>query len=98
MLKEPGYFLQKESCINSDIYCEQVLDKLGLPFYKHFIQEKCLMIQMDDETNYHTLTKTVQWHKKMGLNCMNWSALSPDLKLIEILCRIIEMRFGVQRH
>lgn len=43
-LKGPVHFLQKEGRMNSDIYCDQVLDKLGLPFYKRCIQERGSMI------------------------------------------------------
>ncbi len=33
-VKDPVHFLEKESCMNSDIYINQVVEELGLPFYK----------------------------------------------------------------
>ncbi len=43
-LKGPVHFLVKESRMNSDIYINQVLEELELPFYKQCIREKGPMI------------------------------------------------------
>ena len=51
-LKWPVYFLKKKSCMNFNIYCEHVLDKLSLPFYKHCIQKKVLIILIDNRVRY----------------------------------------------
>ena len=57
-LKGPVHFLEKEGCINSDIYINQVLEGLGLPFYNQCIEEKGSMIWMDDGARYHTSKMT----------------------------------------
>ena len=59
-LKGTVHFLQKERRMNSDIYCEQALDKVGLPFYNCCIQERGPMIWMDDGAGYHTSKKTAK--------------------------------------
>ena len=47
-LKGPVHFLQKERRMNSEIYINQVLKELELPFFKRCVEERGDMIWMDD--------------------------------------------------
>ena len=60
-IKGPVHFLEKEGRMNSDIYINQVLEGLGLPFYYQCNQEKGTMIWMDDDVAYHTSKKTAAY-------------------------------------
>ncbi len=39
-LKRPVHFLHKEKWMNSEIYVNRVLEKLELPFFKVFVEER----------------------------------------------------------
>lgn len=58
-LKGLVYFLEKEGHMNSDIYINQVLKKLGLPFYNQCIEEKGSIIWMDNGACYYTSKITI---------------------------------------
>ena len=60
-LKGPVHFLEKESCMNSDIYINQVLKGLGLPFYNQCIEKKGSMIWIDNGARYHTSKMTTAY-------------------------------------
>ncbi len=51
-LKGPVLFLQKEGQMNSEIYINQVLRELGLPFYERCMRERGDVIWMDDGAGY----------------------------------------------
>ncbi len=73
-VKSPVHFLEKEGRMNSDIYTNQVLEELGLPFYKQCIREKGPMIWMDDVAGYHTSKTTSVYRRRVRLIRMDWSA------------------------
>lgn len=73
-LKGPVYFLQKNGRINFEIYINQVLKKLGLPFFKRCVEEKRDMIWMDDGAQYHISKMITKWCQKFGLLHMLWPA------------------------
>ena len=52
--------------MNSEIYINQVLKELGLPFFKRCVEERGDMIWMDDEAGYHTSKMTTKWCQKFG--------------------------------
>ena len=84
--------------MNSDIYNNQVLEQLGLPFYKQCVREKGPMIWMDDGAGYHTSKAATVYRRRVGLIRMDWLAQSPNLNPIENLWRIIKIRVSAQRH
>ena len=52
--------------MNSDIYINQVLEQLGLPFYKQCVPEKGPMIWMDDGAGYYRILPSC-WANSHGL-------------------------------
>ena len=63
--KGPVHFLQKDRRMNSEIYINQVLKELGLPFFKRCVEERGDMIWMDDGAQYHTSRMTTKWCHKI---------------------------------
>lgn len=59
--KGPVHFLIKEGRMTSEIYVEQVLRPLGLPFFKAMAEERGDMIWMDDGAKYHTSKFTIDF-------------------------------------
>ena len=84
-LKGPVHFLEKKGRMNSDIYINQVLEELGLPFYNQGIEEKGSMIWIDDSACYHTSKMAPVYCHYVGLICINWPAQFLDLNPIENL-------------
>ena len=97
-LKGLMHFLEKEGCINLDIYINQVLEGLKPPFYNQCIKEKSSMIWMDDGACYHTSKMTTVYCRFVKLICIIWPAQSPDLNPIKNLWRIIKIQVNAQRH
>lgn len=71
--------------MNSEIYINQVLKKVGLPFLKRCIEVRGDMIWMDDGIGYHASKMTTKWCHKFGLSPMPWLVQLPDLNPIENL-------------
>ena len=71
--------------MNSDIYINQMLEELGLLFYKQYIREKGPMIWIDDGAGYYTFKTTAVYRRRVGLIRMDWPAQSPNLNPIENL-------------
>lgn len=84
-LKGLMYFLAKEDHMNSDIYINQVLKKLGLLFYNKFIEEKSFMIWINNDAGYHTSKITIPYYLYIRIIFMDWPVQFLDLNLIENL-------------
>jgi hypothetical protein len=84
--------------MNSEIYVNQMLKELGLPFYAKCVNERGYMIYMNDEAGYHTFKLSAKWRHENGLKRMSWSAQSPNLNPIENLWRLIKLRISGRRH
>ncbi len=84
--------------MNLDIYINQVLEKLGLLFYKQYIRKKGLMIWIDDGAGYHTSKTTAEYLCRVKLICMDWPAQVSNLNPIENPWRIIKIRVSPKRH
>ncbi len=62
--KGPVHFLIKQGRMTSEIYVNQVLEPLGLPFFEEMIEERGYMIWMDDGAAYHTSKFTPSFVEK----------------------------------
>ena len=58
VLKGPVYLLKKDEQIKFEIYINQILKELELPFFKRYIEEKGDIIWIDDRAQYHS-SKTI---------------------------------------
>ncbi len=83
--KRPVYFLIKKNRITLQIYLDQILKQLGLPFYNELKREREFMIWMYDIASYHTSKFTPEFYGQADLLCMNLPLQSPDFNLIENL-------------
>ena len=97
-LKGLIHLLEKEDCMNSDIYINQVLKRLVLPFYNQCIKKKGYMIWIDNDVSYHTSKMTIAYRRHVGLICMDWLPQSSNVNSIENLWRIIKIQVSAQRH
>ncbi len=97
-LKRLVYFLQKKKQMNSKIYINQVLKKLGLPFLKHCVEEREDIIWMDDRARYHTSKMTTKYCQKFGLLHILWPTQPQNVNPTKNLWRIIKIGVSVQRH
>ena len=66
-VKSPVHILEKKSPMNSNIYINQVLEELGLFFYKQYIGEKSLIIWMNDGVDYHMSKTNTEYCCCVGL-------------------------------
>lgn len=53
--KGPVYFLIKEGRMILQIYVDQIIKQLDLPFYNELKEEREFVIQIHDDTCYYTL-------------------------------------------
>lgn len=84
--------------MNPEIYINQILKKIGLPFLKRCIEVRGDMIWMDNGIGYHTSKMTTKWCHKFGLSPMQSLVQLSDLNSIKNLQRIIKIRVSAQRH
>lgn len=84
-LKDLLYFLEKECYINSDIYINQELEKLGFSFYNKCIKEKSFMIWMDNGACYRMSKRTTSYCHHIGLIYIDWPVQFLELNPIENL-------------
>ena len=96
--KGPMHVLIKGRRMNSDIYINEILESIGLLFFKRCLTSNKAMIWMNDGAGYHTSKKMIAWGRLHELKRMNWSAQSSDLNPIENLWRIIKIRVSARRH
>ncbi len=70
-VKDLLHFLEKESYMNSNIYINQVLEELDLPFYKQSIRENGPMIWINDSADYHTSKTIAEYQRLARLICID---------------------------
>ncbi len=97
-IKGPVHFLEKESRMNSDIYINQVLEELGLLFYKQYIRKKGPIIWIDDGAGHYTSKISGAYCPRVGLIHLDWPTQSPHLNPIGNLWRIIKIRDCIKCH
>ena len=57
--------------MTSQIYVDQVVKQLGLPFYNKLKEDREFMILMHDAASYHISKFTTKFCCPAGLLCMN---------------------------
>lgn len=76
-------FLFKEKRITLQIYVDQMLKQMSLPFYEQQRNTKGFMILIDNRATYHTSKFTMKFCSKASLLCMKCLVSSSDLKPIK---------------
>ena len=66
-LKESVHILTKKKRMNSDIYISEILKELRVSFYERCIDERNLMLWMNDEIAYHISKKISKYRDEVVL-------------------------------
>lgn len=77
--------MTKEKKMNSNIYIDEVLELMGVPFYEKCNEIRKDVLWMNDGTAYYTFKLVEKFRTKVGLKRIFWLPQSLDLNPIENL-------------
>lgn len=81
-----------------EIYVNQLLWLLAVPFYNEFLVKIRQIIYIDDNIVYHTSKQTKKFCAEVGLLHMMWLAQFVDLNPIDNTRRISKIRISSYYH
>lgn len=77
-----GKIIKVKNKITSEEYCNTLSCGLFVTLEKYILKLSDYIF-LQDNTSFHISKETINWLKTNNIKFLNWSAISPDLNIIE---------------